>query len=498
MASSSGLPSLTFTPSGFKSFSGSSNQNFGFGGSSSSKGSFGFKPFKFTPPKAPSGPTAQQALMAVYLANKSHPHHSLLGKLFHGAEHTVEKGLDYISRPANAISTGVYEGTKGHGFNLGQALHGAKLGVEGKERKGFGEFLKEHGILTHHNFLRGVAGLGLDVAADPLTYLSLGTSAEANVGARAAERGLSADALKGAIKAAQHGSFKTSEEAVGAGNLLKKAGLDATAGLARVHSMNLRAVERGLDGTFSRKAMTSQLHGLQALSQSEIDTLGTKLVKVGYRLPFTKGVYKATKMKAPSLLRVANKEGVLGHFPGLPKASETVGKALKPGWRNEKMHALEIMSKHLAELRQDHMAHVVQQTLMPPIRDLQLSDTEMRHALQWGETHPGIVKMRPGRADRKLNLTMLKKGVKDGDISDRQATFIQAWHDTTEAMRKADAEYGVKYDKPLLKGAENNVLYVPHVRELGTGVKPGYAGSALAKRGFQYERKGGRDRKSVV
>lgn len=493
MASSTGLPSLTFSPSGFRGLGsrGGSANNFGFSGGST-KNSFGFQPFKYKPLKAPSGPTAQQALMAVYLHNKAHPHHSFLGKVLHAGEHTVEKGLDYISRPANAVSSALYEGSKNpQHFNIGAALHGAKLGIEGKERKGFGQFLSEHGVLQHHAFLRGAAGLGLDVAADPLTYLSLGTSADANIAARAAEKGLSKDALKGAIDAAQHGTFKTSAKALEGANLLKQAELHATAGLARVHALNLRSVERGLGETFSKKAMTSQLHGLQALSQSEIDTLAPKLVKVGYKLPFTKGVYATTKMKAPALIRVANKEGLIGHFPGLPKAAETIGKALKPGWRNEKMHALEIMSKHLAELRQDHMAHLVQQTLMPSVKDLGLSETEMQHALKWGETHPGIVKMRPGRADRTLNLTFLNKAVKAGEISDRQATFIKAWHDTTESLRKADAEYGVTYDSPLLKGAENNVLYVPHVRELETGAKPGYAGSVLAKKGFQYERKGG-------
>lgn len=496
-SSTSGLPSLTFSPRGFHSlrgFSGtsSSSNNFGFGGSSSSSksGDFGFKSFKFRATK-PKGPTVQQALEAVFLHNKAHPHHSLLGTVLHDATHSVETGLDYLARPSYAIAAGTYDATKvPHHFDVGQFLHGLSQGIQGKDKKGFGQFLSEHGVLQHHGILRGIAGLGLDVATDPLSYVTAGASSAEAIAAKEAELGLSKGVLKDAIEKAQKGLFTSSQEALDAGKTLKSADLNATAGLARAHATFLREAERGVTPTYSSMARASALHGLEGLSHAEVKLLGPRMATVGYKLPFTKGFEVSTRMKAPSLLRTAEKQGFLGKFPGMAHGAEVVGKAFKPGWRNEKMHALEIMQKHVSELRQDHMAHLVQDTLIPPIKDLNLSETEMLHALKFGETTHGIVRMRPNRSERVLSLKVLKNAVRDGKISEKQAVFLKAWHDTTEALRKADAEYGVKYDAPLLNGAEKNVIYVPHVRELGSGLKAGFNGSLLAKKGFQYARKG--------
>lgn len=500
MASSSGLPSLTFSTRGFKGLKGSSSNNTGgfnstsssnFGFSGGTSKDFGFKSFRFKAPRPPKGPTAQQALERLYIQQHQHPHRGLLGSILHDAGHVVEKGLDYISRPSYAIASGVYDATKGKGFNWGQFAHGLKTGIEGKTKTGFGQVLQEHGILKGHGILRGLMGFGLDVTTDPVLLASLGTGAgEAEIAAREAEMGLAKGTLRRAAAAAAKGTFKTSAEAKAAADTLKAAGagFEARSALAATHAKYMKALEGGnIDKAFG-KVLSDNIRGLQGAAHMEAANAGARMLRAQFKVPFGPLLSHELPIKAPGLQRVADMQGILGKLPGLPKAAETIGKAFKPGWRNEKMHALEIVSKHIKNVRQEEMAAIARRTLKPSADAL--TPEQIDHALRWGETNPGIVKMRPGRATRTLNLTMLKKAVTDGSLSQPQADFIKAWHSTTESMRKADKEYGVKYDKPLMGGAKDNILYVPQVRVAATGEKFTKGASVLAKRGFQFPRGG--------
>lgn len=499
-SSTSGLPSLTFSSRGFKGlkgvssstggFSGSSSTNFGFSGGEAKN--FGFKPFKFKPAKAPKGPSAQQALERLYIQQHAHPHRGLLGTIFHDAGNVVGKGLDYLSRPSYAVASGVYDATKGGHFNWGQLAHGLKTGIEGKTKIGFGQVLQEHGLLKGHGILRGLAGFGLDVTTDPVLLASLGTGAgEAELAAREAEMGLAKGTLRRAAAAAAKGSFKTSAEAKAAADTLKAAGagFEARSALAATQSKYMKALEGGnVDKAFG-KVLQDNIRGLQGAAHMEAANAGARMLRAQYKIPFGPLLSKELPIKAPGLKRVADMQGVLGKLPGLPKAAETIGKAFKPGWRNEKMHALEIVGKHIKNVRAEEMAAVARRSLKPAADAL--TPDQIDHALRFGETNPGIVKMRPGRATRTLNTTMLKNSVSKGFLSQPQADFLKAWHDTTEAMRKADKEYGVKYDKPLLDGAKDNIIYVPQLRVAATGEKFSKGASVLSKRGFQFPRTNG-------
>src|SRR5205823_6892848 len=103
--------------------------------------------------------------------------------------------------------------------------------------------------------------------------MTLGGSSGAAIAAKEAELGLAKGALKEAIHVAQHGAFRDAQHASDTAELLKKSGLDATAGLARAHQQIQKLTAKGLmDSKFGAR-QASNLHGLQALSQAEVDTL---------------------------------------------------------------------------------------------------------------------------------------------------------------------------------------------------------------------------------
>lgn len=470
-----------------------------FGSSAKSSGFFGTGHFTPTKYKVPKSPTTAQVLQRMWLQQHSKPHHSFLGRLVHDAGHSVEKGLDLISRPAYAVASGVYDELqakhegKSRGGMLGAFAHGLKTGIEGKTKVGFGQVLQEEGLLKNHKILRGVAGLGLDVTTDPLFLASLGTGAgEAELAAKAAEMGVEKSTLKKALEQAAKGSFKNSQEAKATGDLLKKGGTDFVAHtkLAYAHRAILQKSEAGLiDKAFSKKAL-SNLHGLEGAAHMELQNLGPKMLRAQFKVPFGPMLSHELPIKAPGLKRIADAQGILGKLPYLPHAAETIGKAFKPGWRVEKAHALTTIARHLGSLRQQESYYLIGKHLLGPLKDkgVDLTDEQMRHALKVGETTRGIVKMRPGRADRVLSKQVLNRLVEHGELTPDQAEFLKGWHSTTEAFRKAESEYGVRYDKALLDGAPDNIVYVPHIRIAKTNEKFSKGASVLSKRGFQFAR----------
>lgn len=472
------------------SFTGSSSF---FGTSSKSSGFYGTGKFTPTKYKVPSAPTTEQVLQKLWLEKHVKPHHSFLGRLIHDAGHSVEKGLDLISRPSYAIASGVYDATKHGGFDLGQFGHGLKTGIEGKTKIGFGQVLQEHGILKGHGILRGIAGFGLDVGTDPVLLASLGTGAgEAELAAKAAEMGVSKDVLKKTLEATAKGTFKSSAEAKAAGDLLKTGGehFAAHTKLAYAHRGILKKIEAGtIDKAFSKKAL-SNLHGLEGAAHMELSALGPRMLRAQYKIPFGPLLSKELPIKAPGLKRIADAQGILGHLPYLPKAAETIGKAFKPGWRAEKAHALETIARHLGSLRQQESYYLIGKHLLGPLKQdgINLSEEQMRHALKVGETARGIVRMREGRPERILQKKFLARLVQTGELTPQEAKFLEGWHNTTEAFRKAEAEYGVHYDKPLLNGAKDNVIYVPHMRIAKTNEKFTRGATVLSKRSFQFPR----------
>lgn len=504
-ASTSGLSSLRLPST--NSFTGTTGDFFGqrTSGSSKNQGFYGgglggtastFKPI--LPPKpSSSGPTTEQVLHLLWLKqHEKSAHHSFLGSILHGATHIAEKGLDIISRPSYALMSGMYDANKsgkaGH-FSFGAFAHGLKTGIEGKTKIGFGQILQQHGYLKGHSTIRGLLGAAGDIGTDPVLLVSLGTGAgEAGIAAKAAEMGVAKDVLKKGMEAAAKGTFKDSAAARDAAKMFSKSpDFAAHQALSELHANHLTQIEKGLIPKTLGKTITNR-SGLERLAQMETKLIGPSMVRAQFKVPFGKLLYKELPIKAPNMTRIADAQGILGHLPFLPKAAEKVGQAFKPGWREEKAHALSEIARHASTLRQQEALYQVGKHLIGALNEkgLKLSEKEMQKALSVGETARGIVKMRPGRAERVFNNKMAAQLVKAGELSPDQAEFLKAWHNTTEALRKGDTAYGVKYDKPLLGGAPDNVIYVPHLR-LSSGESFKKGASVLAKRSFQFPREGG-------
>lgn len=507
-ASTSGLSSLRpRSASGTSSFTGSSGTNFfGQRPTGSTSGFFGgsFKPVSIAAPTSSSGPTTEQVLHMLWLKQHSKSqHHSFLGNLVHDVGHVAEKGLELISRPSYAIASGVYDAVHARqhgagalsGATWGAFAHGLKTGIEGKTKTGFGQVFQEKGWLKGHATLRGLAGFATDVTTDPVLLASLGTgTGEAAIAAKAAEMGVEKGALKKALEKAAQGSFKDSAEAKATAKLLDKGGesFKAHSALATHHANYLEKVATGeLPKGLGKKLANRS--GLESLAKVEMDQLGPRMIRAQFKIPRGPLLAKELPIKAPNLTRVADAQGILGHLPYLPKAAETVGKAFKPGWRSEKAHALETIARHFSSLRQQEGFYLIGKHLIGDLQreGINLSQEQMRHALSVGETTPGIVRMTAGKSARKFSDRVAAKLVKDGVLSPEEAHFLKSWHNTTEALRKAESEYGVKYDKPLLDGAPENIIYVPHMRLSSGNEKFTKGASVLAKRSFQFPRGGG-------
>jgi hypothetical protein len=89
--------------------------------------------------------------------------------------------LKQVTRPYHAVAAGANAAVQGK--NVGEA---AKRGLQLKDTSSFSDVLKSAGV--KNKTLRSVAGFGLDVALDPTTYLTAGTTSIASkAGEHAAE-----------------------------------------------------------------------------------------------------------------------------------------------------------------------------------------------------------------------------------------------------------------------------------------------------------------------
>jgi len=91
---------------------------------------------------------------------------------------TLLKTLDYLNRPLYA-SAG-FANAIVQGKTMEKAFESALLGLRGKERVFYSEVLKSAGI--KNKYIRAIGGFTLDVALDPVTYMTFFTGAGAKLG----------------------------------------------------------------------------------------------------------------------------------------------------------------------------------------------------------------------------------------------------------------------------------------------------------------------------
>jgi len=474
----------------------SSSQGWGSGGSA-------FVPNLPKPRSAEE--TALQKLEAEWL--KQHKGGSLLGSVLHGSWKGISKALDFIARPSYAVAEGTRRALHGesNSFDFGKFLSGALSGLEGHSHTGFGQVLGEHNIGGKR--LQGALGFALDVATDPVMLASIaaapvtGGASLTALSERLAARGLELKTVQEAATIAEKGT-KDVTEAMRARDVLDAAG-DGFTARAELANKQVDLLVKESGGAKVTAADLSELHGRQALASAEARQTLPNVLAFTYKIPFskaTKGKYfengrfvARTPIKTIGMKTIADLK-----IPIVSKTAENIGKAFKPGFRNESFHALERVGRATVEVREKEYIAAIGHILKPfidPNSDRHLTQAEQLDALDWGETAKGLVKNLSDQdghiISRVLDRQMIGKAVAEGTLSQKQGEFIDAWQKATEVLSDADYEYGRFYG-PVTKSAEkdgNDVLYVPHIyTKDGRKLTEQLGSSIMTKPGFQYER----------
>ena len=477
----------------------SSNQGWGSGGAA----------FVPTLPKPRSAEeTALQKLEAEWLARNSKKG-GLLGSILHGSWKGVSKALNFIARPSYAIAEGTRRALHGddNGFDIGDFLSGAYSGISGKSHTGFGQVLDEHGVLEHHKFLRGLVGFGADVITDPVMLASIAATpvtGGASLGLlteRLAARGLELKAVQEAARVAEKGTDNIAE-AMAARDTLYAAG-DGFAARANLADKQVDVLVKEQGGARVTPADLSELHGRQALARAETRAELPNVLSFTYKIPFskaTKGKYLQngrlvgrTPIKTIGMRTIADLK-----IPIVSKTAENIGKAFKPGWRNDSFHALERVGRATVEVREKEYIAAIGHILKPfidPKSESHLTRIEQLNALDFGETAKGIVKNIKDSdgniISRVFNDGMVHQAVQEGKLSEKQGAFLKSWQKATEVLSDADYEYGRHYGAVTKTANKDNldVLYVPHIYTRdGRKLTEQLGSSIMTKPGFEYER----------
>lgn len=342
--------------------------------------------------------------------------------------------LDKLMRPNYAIAEGTREAHAGGSF-----LHGAKEGILGHEHTTFGDVLKEEGLLKHHNILRGLAGFGLDVATDPLSYVTAGAGDVAEQGVKGIARVAGKKFVDGTFEAA------TPEEAAAHLPHAEQAfhqvvtggsGFEQRKALGVMTLKNLQKVAGG-DELTGAEHFNTDLFRAGALAEESASA--KKALKVGIG---DKSVTLSAKGKriVPLPSKVLKGKTSVGKF---------IGKAFVPGFGNEVMHRALMVGRHGAErLASEHMQHI--NRAFQGIEKLPMS--EQLDALERFEAKGGVI---PHGKGYVLNPERFE------GLSPAQQQFVRAWHSSTEYLRKADEEFGIKYKSPHTSA--KGQLYIPHI-----------------------------------
>lgn len=446
------------------------------GGTQSSPG------FQFKAPKNDYNFSSLQALQLQELAKQEHGQ-SILSNIFHGGVTGVGWALDKLTRPAEAVASGALAGTKGEGFHLGPALHGAREGFMGREHATFSDVIRQEfpSWAHHHKVLTALGGLGADILTDPTLPLVVGAQfiPGVNVAVDVAEGARIASLIgKGATATERYKNARTAYK--GLTDMGETFSANKT--LAAHEAIAAKTEMRG--GLTSLKDQES-LTMAQESAKQELERNSQKVLQARYHIPFSRGksipltpttlAGKRVAPLAPSLLRTAGGAGVIGKVPGVAHAANTVGTLFKHGFGEEEFAKPALIAQHSQErLEGNYIGHAAEQ--FRPHRGL--TEDDRLKALSFGEETPDIVQ---GRG-RKLNEALVDKAVTHGRLTKGQAAFLRSWHTHMEYLRARDAEFGVKYEKEI-----GDKVYVPHIytREGGVATQ----GAIKRATGFSKERK---------
>lgn len=408
--------------------------------------------------------------------------------------------LDKLMRPSWAVTASVDEwlddgvGVRSLGDlkDIGEA---AKRGFTGKERKGFGQILDEHGVLKGHSVLRGVAGFGLDVTTDPLMLLSLGASVPtggaataAYMAAKAGSKAVTPRTLRIAAQAAGQKALKgdTSEIV----EELLKAGGPKFAGRKALLDLNKANAAKPIMGMTTEEARSAR--AIEALTvgiaKKEAVTHDKRLLYLTYgtknhsiRIPLS-----------PALARPGQKVARAG-IPVISQLTDALGKGFIPDWKDPIVRTGQVMRHHVAV----HNADMQRQTLGKIFQgvDETMDEDTFLQALHYmeqplktakGHRWNAVIKTKDG--GYKLNERYINLLKSRGLLDHSQEDALRRYFTATEAIFKFDEAAGVA----VKHFGDTGRMYVPHiVKKNGESAVPTISQrNLLTEAGFQKGRKG--------
>lgn len=403
-----------------------------------------------------------------------------------GALGGAEWALDKIMRPSWAVTAAADEawdvrdearrGDLDIG-DVGRVAKAAKRGFTGKERKGFGEVLEEHDVLKDHDIVRGVAGLGLDIATDPLMLVTGGTSTGATASGK----------FIGKYAAAK-----------GAGKAITKKELDRAA---------MEAGERALKGDTDdvlEEILTSagpqfrerlallkynkEAQGVPAMSRTgaDIPAIETRLAMHEARSFAEKKLFDPKKVALilgtqrhgltvplfPALTRpgrrIADKD-----IPLVSQLTDAGGKAFVPGFDDPIFRAGEMAKSHAAKhnalIARDFITDVFGDTASKLDNDKMLSALHlMEEPLRRGPKTKWQAVLKDRKTGKfRLNQKYLDSLEANGSIDAVQREFIEKYFESTSFLKRLDDSFGV----PVQDYNRHGRMYVPHVLRPGKDVQ---------------------------
>lgn len=375
---------------------------------------------------------------------------------FSGGWHGLEWTFDKLMRTNYAMAEGVRRASEGK--NRGSGLHvysefakGFSRGLQGKRKTTFSDVLKQHHVLDHHTILRAGAGFGLDVLADPLTYVTGGTSAVADTG------------IKGAAHAAGRLAIEGDKVAKG-----EKA-LSGAAKAAKWRKVETIAKEGGKDYEWRaalarERARHATLKTLNESDRAQLRTVAEAALreekKVAKRLPQLRFGTRAHGIKTPT--HILGKRVV----PALPKARNIpvakgfigfMGKAVGSG-KGDIIRGIRVSTKHIMEeLSPEYIGYVRRKLETMPKLETERAVRTLAHFEKKG----GVKKVvgKDGKVDFVLNEKRINKLKSEGKINEDDIALLRGWHDIAQQMWRYDQAFGIKYEHIGNQGR----LYVPHL-----------------------------------
>lgn len=376
---------------------------------------------------------------------------SALKDLGRGALNPVLWSFDKLMRPSYGIASAVQGGLQGddNDFDVMDALKGFSAGFTGKNKIGFGEVLKDHGVLKNHSFLRGLAGFALDVGTDPLTYLTMGATGVAKGGAAGAVKAVSKEFASDLTESAARKLLKEQASAVQQLESLGK-GFEKRAALGRMNIAELNA--RTSKGALTLgDEWTSQMSLARRAARSEMEEFDPRYLDLNWRVPFTsKKIGGTTGVRLPGV-----KVGELG-IPVVSKTAQALGKAFKPGYGDKQGYQLALGGTHVGERLMDDYVKETQKRFGRTQAIDQDKALDAMHLFEdLGNETPAVIKQGD---DYILNPERIAQARAAG-LDDEGMEFVQAMHDMSRFYAKKDKAFGVKYDNLAEKGR----FYVPHI-----------------------------------